>query len=137
MAFHIRAGGTWQPAKVVRIRVGGTWTLAKTVHQKIAGVWTQIWSALEITCSIFIGVSGANAIRTIGTIGGTAPFTVTSLTFFPTSGSALAWSASGLTVTLFYPGPGEDSEGEVSIIVTDANGATAKVSVSYSLTQPL
>ena len=135
MAFHIKAGGTWQPAKVVRIRVAGTWTVAKTVYRRIGGVWTIIWRALEITCSSFIGVSGANATRTISTIGGTAPFTVTAVVIFPATGPVLAWSASGLSVTLLYQG--EDSDGAVTLFVTDANGVVSKVETTYSLTAPL
>jgi hypothetical protein len=134
MALNIRAGGSWLPAKVVRVRVGGTWTPAKTVRQRIAGVWTTIWTALEITCSTFVGISGNNATRTVGTIGGTAPFTVTSASFSPSSGPTPGWSYSGLAVTLGYPGG--DAEGSVTLTVTDVNGSTASVTTTYAFTAP-
>ena len=135
MALKIKAGGSWLPAKVVRTRVSGTWTPVQIVRQRIAGVWTVVWSALSISCLDFGGFNGGNAVRTIVATGGTEAFTVTSATFTPSSGSAPGWFASGLTVTLGYPGGYAD--GSVTLTVTDANGSTASVTNTYSFAAPL
>lgn len=131
MAFHIKAGGTWQPAKVVRVRVAGTWTLAKTVSQKIAGVWTVIWTAMTASCAVFVGGT-SNSTRTVSVTGGTAPITVTSVSIAANYGPNPGYTTSGLTVTLGYTG--EAAEGIATITVTDANGSTAVCTAGYAFT---
>ena len=133
MAFHVKAGGTWQPAKVVRVRVAGTWTPAKTVYQRVAGVWKIIWTALSGTCPPIVGTDQAtNASCTI--TGGTAPYTITSVTATPdyVGGglTPLIWSDQ-LVIHVSYPGIGH---GTVVAQIADSGGLTATINTTYNFT---